>query len=78
MGVCVSTSPDVVQALLVHHSPVLICLVCATSFRSAIERDLEAGMTVIADRYAFSGIAFSAAKVSPPPYSPLHFTTPDC
>lgn len=30
----------------------------------AIEKDLSEGMTVIADRYAFSGIAFSAAKVS--------------
>ncbi|KAJ9120069.1 hypothetical protein QFC22_002967 [Naganishia vaughanmartiniae] len=28
----------------------------------AIERDLASGVTVIADRYAFSGIAFSAAK----------------
>ena len=36
---------------------------------SAIERDLKAGMTIIADRYAFSGIAFSAAKVSHPPGS---------
>jgi len=31
---------------------------CATD----IERDLAAGTTVVADRYAFSGIAFSAAK----------------
>jgi thymidylate kinase len=31
--------------------------------RTAIEKDLQAGMTVVADRYAFSGIAFSAAKV---------------
>jgi hypothetical protein len=29
----------------------------------AIERDLERGITVVADRYAFSGISFSAAKV---------------
>lgn len=32
--------------------------------RAAIERDLADGISVIADRYAFSGIAFSAAKVS--------------
>ncbi|KAJ9121052.1 hypothetical protein QFC24_005033 [Naganishia onofrii] len=30
--------------------------------RETIERDLANGITVIADRYAFSGIAFSAAK----------------
>ncbi|ODO07545.1 thymidylate kinase [Cryptococcus wingfieldii CBS 7118] len=30
-----------------------------------IKRDLAAGITVIADRYAFSGIAFSAAKGLP-------------
>jgi dTMP kinase len=30
---------------------------------ASIERDLAAGITVVADRYAFSGIAFSAAKV---------------
>ncbi|KGB77659.1 thymidylate kinase [Cryptococcus deuterogattii 99/473] len=29
---------------------------------AAIRRDLASGITVIADRYAFSGIAFSAAK----------------
>ncbi|WWC58545.1 thymidylate kinase [Kwoniella dejecticola CBS 10117] len=29
---------------------------------NAIKRDLQDGITVIADRYAFSGIAFSAAK----------------
>lgn len=33
---------------------------CAAS----IERDLAAGIDVVADRYAFSGIAFSAAKVT--------------
>ncbi|KAG7570910.1 hypothetical protein FFLO_01108 [Filobasidium floriforme] len=32
---------------------------------SAIERDLKEGMSIIADRYAFSGIAFSAAKGLP-------------
>ncbi|WWD17958.1 thymidylate kinase [Kwoniella shandongensis] len=32
---------------------------------AAIRRDLENGITVIADRYAFSGIAFSAAKGLP-------------
>lgn len=32
----------------------------------SIERDLEAGVTIVADRYAFSGIAFSAAKVCVP------------
>ncbi|KAI6242940.1 DTMP kinase [Aphelenchoides fujianensis] len=29
---------------------------------SKLRRDLEAGMTVIADRYSFSGVAYSAAK----------------
>lgn len=32
--------------------------------RQAILADLEAGTTVVCDRYAFSGIAFSAVKVS--------------
>ncbi|WRT64072.1 thymidylate kinase [Kwoniella shivajii] len=32
---------------------------------AAIKKDLESGITVIADRYAFSGIAFSAAKGLP-------------
>ncbi|WVQ85459.1 thymidylate kinase [Cryptococcus sp. DSM 104549] len=32
---------------------------------AAIRRDLDNGVTVIADRYAFSGIAFSAAKGLP-------------
>ncbi|RSH94127.1 Thymidylate kinase [Saitozyma podzolica] len=31
----------------------------------AIKRDLANGMTIVADRYAFSGIAFSAAKGLP-------------
>jgi dTMP kinase len=30
--------------------------------RAVIENDLESGITVICDRYAFSGIAFSAVK----------------
>lgn len=30
---------------------------------NAIRQDLQAGMTVVCDRYAFSGIAFTAAKV---------------
>ncbi|KAF9482639.1 thymidylate kinase [Pholiota conissans] len=39
---------------------------------SKIESTLLAGTTIICDRYAFSGIAFSAAKVSPAePSSPL-------
>ena len=33
------------------------------SLRAAIQRDLASGITIIVDRYAFSGIAFSAAKV---------------
>ena len=33
--------------------------------RKQIEQDIAAGKTVVADRYAFSGIAFSAAKVRP-------------
>ncbi|THH32056.1 hypothetical protein EUX98_g2134 [Antrodiella citrinella] len=32
---------------------------------SSIVKDLEAGITVLCDRYAFSGIAFSASKVAP-------------
>lgn len=31
--------------------------------REAIRTDIEKGITIVADRYAFSGIAFSAAKV---------------
>jgi len=30
----------------------------------SIERDLAAGITILCDRYAFSGVAFSAAKPS--------------
>lgn len=33
--------------------------------RSSIEETLRAGETIICDRYAFSGIAFSASKVRP-------------
>ena len=33
--------------------------------RSSIERELNEGTTIICDRYAFSGIAFSAAKGLP-------------
>lgn len=33
--------------------------------RSSIEQSLNSGETVICDRYAFSGIAFSASKVRP-------------
>lgn len=32
--------------------------------RTRIREDIDRGVSVIADRYAFSGIAFSAAKVS--------------
>jgi len=32
-------------------------------------KELETGTTIICDRYAFSGIAFSAAKALPPPPS---------
>ncbi|KAL7421912.1 Thymidylate kinase [Cryptotrichosporon argae] len=35
---------------------------------AAIERDLAAGVTVIADRYAFSGLVYSAAKGLPPSF----------
>jgi thymidylate kinase len=35
----------------------------AKGCRKSIEDDLNKGITIIADRYAFSGIAFSAAKV---------------
>jgi len=30
---------------------------------TAIKRDLENGITLVVDRYIYSGIAFSAAKV---------------
>jgi dTMP kinase len=33
-------------------------------FRPTIERELAAGTTILCDRYAFSGVAFSAAKPS--------------
>ena len=33
--------------------------------RSSIEQSLQAGETIICDRYAFSGLAFSASKVRP-------------
>lgn len=39
------------------------------TYRAAIEKDLADGVTIITDRYAFSGIAFSAAKVSRQPLS---------
>ncbi|KDQ19063.1 hypothetical protein BOTBODRAFT_83164, partial [Botryobasidium botryosum FD-172 SS1] len=38
---------------------------------SSIEADLRAGTTVLCDRYAFSGIAFSAAKLGPTEPTPL-------
>ena len=33
-------------------------------FRLSIEKDLAAGFTIVCDRYAFSGVAFSAVKPS--------------
>lgn len=42
-----------------------------TKASAAIERDLHAGIIVIADRYAFSGIAFTAAKVRKGPRNSL-------
>lgn len=36
---------------------------------SSIVKDLEAGTTIICDRYAFSGIAFSASKIASQPSS---------
>jgi dTMP kinase len=50
MGMCVRTSHHVYIRLL-NQLP-----------RTAIENDLKSGITVICDRYAFSGIAFSAVK----------------
>jgi thymidylate kinase len=32
--------------------------------KEQILRDLESGITLVCDRYAFSGVAYSAAKVS--------------
>jgi hypothetical protein len=34
-----------------------------TYFREGIKRDLLAGTNIIVDRYVYSGVAFSAAKV---------------
>ena len=53
MGVCVSVRFSVTSLDAKRH----LC-------RSLIEHHLAQGTNVIADRYAFSGIAFSAAKVS--------------
>lgn len=39
-------------------------------------KELEAGTTIICDRYAFSGIAFSTAKSSPPPSSSSSSSSP--
>lgn len=50
MGMCVRTS---------HH--VYTCVLNQLP-RMVIENDLKSGITVICDRYAFSGIAFSAVK----------------
>jgi hypothetical protein len=44
----------------------LCCCYCGADDSAAIEKDLAEGITVVADRYAFSGIAFSAAKVCVP------------
>ena len=35
-----------------------------TLLSSSIEKDLAAGITIVCDRYAFSGVAFSAVKPS--------------
>ena len=35
----------------------------ALTSSEAIKRDLFAGITIIVDRYVYSGVAFSAAKV---------------
>jgi len=45
-------------------SRMLISQVSDTPFRPSIERDLAAGVTIVCDRYAFSGVAFSAVKPS--------------
>ncbi|KAH8103915.1 thymidylate kinase [Cristinia sonorae] len=43
---------------------------------SSIVKDLEAGTVIICDRYAFSGIAFSASKVAPSAQPDAPTTTP--
>ena len=43
-------------------------IIPSSSFRSSIEASLRAGTTIICDRYAFSGIAFSFSKSSNIPY----------
>lgn len=35
------------------------------TYRSSIEKSLQSGETIICDRYAFSGLAFSASKIRP-------------
>jgi dTMP kinase len=47
----------------VNVSPPLTALMYIFVLRAAILEDLEAGTTVVCDRYAFSGIAFTAVKV---------------
>jgi hypothetical protein len=42
-----------------------LTLLCWGEISMEIERLLEEGTTVVCDRYAFSGLAFSLAKVRP-------------
>ncbi|KAI0080225.1 hypothetical protein K474DRAFT_358338 [Panus rudis PR-1116 ss-1] len=44
---------------------VMLIAWCVDLFRSSIVDTLNEGTTIVCDRYAFSGIAFSAAKVRP-------------
>lgn len=53
-------------------SPLLQIVAHASRGRQGILAELEAGTTVVCDRYAFSGIAFSAAKVRSDPPLMIH------
>lgn len=45
-------------------SKVLVATVNIVTYASeAIKKDLLAGTTIVVDRYVYSGVAFSAAKV---------------
>jgi dTMP kinase len=48
--------------------PVII-LLFARAFREKLKKALNEGQTVVCDRYAYSGVAFSSAKV----ISPINF-----
>ena len=53
------------------------CFFVGMAYRSSITKALEQGTTIVCDRYAFSGIAFSAAKVTSPPVPSSSHSTED-